>query len=97
MVDFMEDTLRITRWFLDPANRSEVMAIAGRVTKQPPERFDWAFTTKDYYHAPNMVPNLDALQRNVGLMKDLGFVKIDVDVKRHSDLSIIDEAAKRLK
>jgi sulfonate transport system substrate-binding protein len=97
MVDFMEDTLRITRWFLDPANRSEVMAIAGRVTKQPPERFDWPFTTKDYYHAPNMVPNLDALQRNVALMKDLGFVKIDVDVKRHSDLSIIDEAAKRLK
>jgi NitT/TauT family transport system substrate-binding protein len=97
MVDFMEDTLRITRWFLDPANRGEVMAIAGRVTKQPPERFDWPFTTKDYYHAPNMVPNLDALQRNVALMKDLGFVKIDVDVKRHSDLSIIDEAAKRLK
>jgi sulfonate transport system substrate-binding protein len=97
MVDFMEDTLRITRWFLDPANRSEVMAIAGRVTKQPPERFDWPFTTKDYYHAPNMVPNLEALQRNVALMKDLGFVKIDVDVKRHSDLSIIDEAAKRLK
>jgi sulfonate transport system substrate-binding protein len=97
MVDFMEDTLRITRWFLDPANRSEVMAIAGRVTKQPPERFDWPFTTKDYYHAPNMVPNLEALQRNVALMKDLGFVKIEVDVKRHSDLSIIDEAAKRLK
>jgi sulfonate transport system substrate-binding protein len=97
MVDFMEDTLRITRWYLDPANHSEVMAIAGRVTKQPPERFDWPFTTKDYYHAPNMVPNLDALQKNVALMKDLGFVKIDVDVKRYSDLSIIDEAAKRLK
>jgi NitT/TauT family transport system substrate-binding protein len=27
MVDFMQDTLRITRWFLDPANHSEVMAI----------------------------------------------------------------------
>jgi len=97
MVDFMEDTLRITRWYLDPANHSEVMAIAGRVTKQPPERFDWPFTTKDYYHAPDMAPNLDALQKNVALMKDLGFVKIDVDVKRYSDLSIIDEAAKRLK
>jgi len=97
MVDFMEDTLRITRWYLDPANHSEVMAIAGRVTKQPPERFDWPFTTKDYYHASNMVPNLDALQKNVALMKDLGFVKIDVDVKRYSDLSIIGEAAMRLK
>src|SRR5262249_2946434 len=39
MVDFMEDTLRILRWYLDPANRNEVMAICARLTKQPPERF----------------------------------------------------------
>jgi NitT/TauT family transport system substrate-binding protein len=31
MVDFMEDTLRITRWFLDRANHQDVMAIAGRL------------------------------------------------------------------
>src|SRR5258707_6071453 len=59
MVDFAEDTLRITRWFLDPANHGEVMAIAGRLTKQPPERFDWPFTKRDYYHARDMVPDLD--------------------------------------
>ena len=52
MVDFMEDTLRITRWYLDPANHKEVMEIAGRVTKQPPERFDWLFTKRDAYHDP---------------------------------------------
>jgi ABC-type nitrate/sulfonate/bicarbonate transport system substrate-binding protein len=97
MIDFMEDTLRITRWFLDPANRNEVMAIAGRVTKQPPERFDWAFTKRDYYHAPDMRPNLDALQKNVAMMKELGFVKIDIDVKKHADLSLIEAAAERLK
>src|SRR5205085_7802208 len=65
MTDFMEDTLRITRWFLDPANHSEVAAISARLTKQPPERFDWPFTKKDYYHAPGMKPDLAALQRNV--------------------------------
>jgi sulfonate transport system substrate-binding protein len=97
MVDFMADTLRITRWFLDPANRAEVMAISGRVTKQPPERFDWPFTKRDYYHAPDMRPNLDALQKNVAMMKELGFVKIDIDVKRYSDLSLIETAAARLK
>jgi len=97
MVDFIEDTLRITAWFLDPANRSEVMAIAGRVTKQPPERFDWAFTKRDYYHAPDMRPDLDALQRNVAMMKELGFVKIDIDMKKYSDLSLIEAAAARLK
>ena len=97
MTDFMEDMLRITRWYLDPANHKEVAEISGRLTKQPPERFDWPFTAKDYYHAPGMKPDLEALQRNVGLMKDLGFTKSDIDVKKHSDLSFITEAAARLK
>jgi sulfonate transport system substrate-binding protein len=97
MIDFAEDTLRITRWFLDPANHNEVMAIAGRVTKQPPERFDWPFTKRDYFRAPDMVPNLDALQKNVAMMKDLGFVTASVDVKKYADLSIFEAAAKRLK
>jgi NitT/TauT family transport system substrate-binding protein len=97
MTDFAEDTLRITRWFLDPANHNEMMAIAGRVTRQPPERFDWPFTKRDYYHAPDMVPNLDALQTNVAMMKDLGFVTTNVDVKKHADLGIFEAAAARLK
>src|SRR6202521_5826472 len=97
MVDFMEDTLRITRWYLDPANHTEMMAIAGRITKQPPDRFDWVFTNRDYYHDPNMLPNLEALQRNVAMMKDLGFVTLDVDVKEHADVSLVQEAAKRLR
>jgi sulfonate transport system substrate-binding protein len=97
MIDFAEDTLRITRWFLDPTNHNEVMAIAGRVTKQPPERFDWPFTKRDYFRAPDMVPNLDALQRNVAMMKDLGFVTTSVDVKKYADLSIFEAAAQRLK
>jgi sulfonate transport system substrate-binding protein len=97
MVDFMEDTLRITRWFLDPANHKEVMEIAGRVTKQPPERFDWLFTKRDAYHDPNMLPDLAALQKNVDMTRDLGFVKTTLDVKKHADLSIVEEAANRLK
>ena len=38
MVDFMEDSLRIVRWYLDPENHKAAMEIAGRVTKQPAER-----------------------------------------------------------
>ncbi|HEY1364204.1 MAG TPA: ABC transporter substrate-binding protein [Xanthobacteraceae bacterium] len=97
MIDFMEDTLRITRWFLDPANHAEMAAIAGRLTRQPAERFDWPFTRNDYYHAPDMMPDLDALQRNVALMRELGFVAGDTDVKKHADLSLIEAAAGRLK
>jgi len=97
MIDFMEDTLRITGWFLDPANHQEVVAIASRVTRQPAERFDWPFTSKDYYRAPQMRPNLDALQKNVVMITALGFVKTTIEVRKYSDLSIIEEAAKRLK
>jgi sulfonate transport system substrate-binding protein len=97
LVDFFEDTLIITRWYLDPKNHAETMEIAGRVTKRPPQAFDWLFTNKDCYHDPDMLPNLAALQKNVDLTQELGFVKGKVDVKANSDLSMIQEAAKRLK
>jgi sulfonate transport system substrate-binding protein len=73
------------------------MEIAGKVTKQPPERFTWLFTKQDYFRDPDMKPNLDALQSNVKMTKELGFVKADMDIKKYADLSIIEEAAKRLK
>jgi sulfonate transport system substrate-binding protein len=97
MVDFMEDTLRIVRWFLDPANQKAAAEIAAKVTKQPAERFSWVFTQEDYYRDPNMLPNLEALQKNLDMTTDLGFVKGKVDVAQHTDLSIVKEAAARLK
>jgi NitT/TauT family transport system substrate-binding protein len=97
VTDFMEDSLRIVRWYLDPANHKEVMDICARITRQPAERFTWVFTDKDNYRDPNMVPDLAALQRNVDLTRDLGFVKASFDVKKYADLSLVEEAAKRLR
>jgi len=97
MVDFMEDTLRIVRWYLDPANQKAAAEIASNVTKQPAERFGWLFTDKDYYRDANMLPNLEALQKNLDMTTDLGFVKGKVDLSTHVDLSIIKEAAARIK
>jgi sulfonate transport system substrate-binding protein len=98
MVDLMEDTLRIVRWYLDPANHDAAVEIAARLTKQPPERFaPWLFTVKDYYRDPNMRPNLEALQANIATQKQLGFLKSEFDVKKYADLSLVEEAAKRLK
>jgi|SRR5579862_2522668 len=97
MVDFMEDTLRIVHWYLDPANHEAAKQILGDLVKRPPDTFDWAFTHRDVYHDPDLMPNLDALQKNVDLTRELGFTKTSVDVKKYSDLSIVEEAAKRLK
>jgi NitT/TauT family transport system substrate-binding protein len=97
LVDFMEDTLRIVRWYIDPANHKAATEIAGNVTRQPPERFNWLFTKQDTYHDPNMVPDLAALQRNVDMTRDLGFARSAVDVSKLADLSIVEEAARRLR
>ena len=97
LVDFMEDMLRITRWYQDPKNHDEVAKIASNITKVPPERFGWLFSKQDTYRDPNLVPNLEALQKNVDVTRDLGLVKKQIDVKKHADVSIVTEAAKRLK
>ncbi len=97
MVDFMEDLLRVAHWYLDPKNHAEVAQIASKITKAPPERFGWLFTKADTYRDPNLVPNLEALQRNVDTTRDLGFVKKKIDITKYADLSLVKEAAKRLK
>jgi sulfonate transport system substrate-binding protein len=97
LVDMLEDSLRIIRFYLDPKNHAAVAEIAARVTKQPVDRFGWVFTKADYFRDPNMMPDLDALQRNVDTTKNLGFIHASIDVRAHADLSLIEEAAKRLK
>jgi ABC-type nitrate/sulfonate/bicarbonate transport system substrate-binding protein len=97
LVDFFEDTLRIVHWYLDPKNHEAAMQIFGNLVKRPPQTFSYVFTKKDTYHDPDMLPDLAALQKNVDLTHDLGFTKATFNVKDYSDLSIVEEAAKRLK
>jgi len=97
MVDFMEDMLRITRWYHDPKNKDEVAQIASRITKAPAAQFGWLFTKQDTYRNPDLLPNIEALQRNVDTTRDLGFVKKKIDISKYIDLSLVKEAAKRIK
>ena len=96
LVDFFEDVQRATRWYLDPRNHDEAVEIIAKFTKQPKTEFaDWVFTKDDYYHDPDARPNLKALQSNLKDQKALDFLKIDIDVTKYADLSLVDEAAKR--
>jgi NitT/TauT family transport system substrate-binding protein len=102
VVDFLEDVLRTERWYLDPANHKQAVEIAAKVGKQPPAFYDkWIYVKDgengDYYRDPNGIPNVDAIQKNVELQKDLGFAKDTIDVAKYTDLSYIREAAARLK
>jgi len=102
LVDFMEDSIRAVRWYLDPANHAEAVEIAARVSKRPAAAFDkWLFVKAgqqgDYFRDPDMKPDLAALQANIDLQHQLGLVKATIDVKKHSDLSIVQQAATRVK
>ena len=97
LVDFFEDMLALSRWFRAPSHRAEAIAIAARATKQPPERLDgYLFSTRDFYSDPKGRPDLDALQAGIDMMRALGFVKEGIAVRNYVELSLVDEAAKRL-
>jgi sulfonate transport system substrate-binding protein len=98
MLDFMEDSVRVVRWYLDPRNHDEAVQIAAKVTKLKPELFaGWLFTSKEYARSPDLLPDLAALQSNIDVQRDLGFLKGPLDVQRYADLSLVREAAQRLK
>jgi sulfonate transport system substrate-binding protein len=96
LVDFLTDVVRAIRWYTDPKNHAEAVAIVARLNKAPPERMEWAFGPRDQYRDPNGMPNLAALQSNLQEQKQVGLLTEDIDVKKYSDLSMVEEAAKRL-
>jgi sulfonate transport system substrate-binding protein len=97
MVDFLQDYIAALQFFGDPSHHDEAVRLASEVTKQKPELYSgWLFTDKDYFRDPQGLPNLDALQANVGLAKDMGFLHATIDVAKYSDLSLAKEAAQRL-
>jgi len=98
MVDFFEDEIREWHWYLDPKNRAAALKIVAEFNKKPASFYHAYIWTldKDLYHSPDDIPNVAALQANVKTQKEAGFLNIDVDAKAHSDLSVVEEAAKRV-
>jgi sulfonate transport system substrate-binding protein len=96
LVDFLEDVVSAIRWYTDPKNHEEAVAIVARLNKAPPARMAWAFGAKDQYRDPNGMPNLAALQNNLQKQKEVGFLNQDIDVKKYADVSMVEEAVKRL-
>jgi len=98
LVDFAEDMIRSVRWYTDPEHHAEAIQILSDFTKLSPDHFEsWAFTHKDEYRDPGGRPDLDSLQHALGILRTMDLLKSDIDIKKYADLSIIDEAGKRLK
>ena len=97
LVDFFEDMMAMSRWLRDPAHHAEAVALAAKLTKQPAETLDpFLFTANDSYVDPRLYPDLDSLQRNIGVMRALGFITGEVEVRNYAELGLVEEAARRL-
>jgi NitT/TauT family transport system substrate-binding protein len=97
LVDFFEDSIRAARWLTNPANREEALDITAEVTKLPKERLAFAFTSEDFYHSPDMRPEITLAQKEIDEFVSLGVVPKPVKLDpRYVDLSLIEEAKKRI-
>jgi NitT/TauT family transport system substrate-binding protein len=97
MTDFLEDYITGLSWFLDPKNHEEAVKLTADFSKLPRKLYeDFAFTKLDFYRSPTATPNIEALQKNIDLMHDLGVIKRKIDVKPYVDLSYLNAAKKRL-
>ncbi len=96
-VDFFEDYIRGVRWFLDPANHKEAVAICAEVTKLPEENLDYAFTKADFYHSPDAVPDIPLVQKEIDEAVELKVLPKPVKIAPdYVDLSLVQEAKQRL-
>jgi sulfonate transport system substrate-binding protein len=98
LVDLLEDYVAALRWYIDPANHKEAGQIVAGFLKRPPASFEgWLFTNRDFHRDRNGEPNLKALQDNVDKIRELGFIKAPLEVGKFADLSLVKEAAQRLR
>lgn len=96
LVDLIEDALRVTRWYEDPTNHQEAVAIIAHLTKRDPAAIDFVFTHRDGYRNPNGLCDLAGIQRDLDMESDLGLLKAKIDVTKYADLSLAQEASARL-
>ena len=97
MLDFMEDALRAAHFFTDNENRDEMLKIAAKVSGAPITRLGYVLTKQDAYRDPNMMPDLASLQRAIDVQQEVGLLKTKLDVQKYADLSLVKEAAARIK
>ena len=97
LVDMIEDNILARRWLYDPKNQDAAVKIISKVTKLPEEAFrGWVFTQKDTYRSMDASFDPVLLQKNMDDLAAIGLTPGTIDVKARSDLSMVEEAKKRL-
>lgn len=98
LVDLLEDYLRVVRFYTDPRHHAEAVKVAAAVTQLPEAALDpWLFTKRDYYRDRRGRPDLKVLQANIDLERREGFLRSALTIRNYVDLSLVAEAAGRLR
>jgi NitT/TauT family transport system substrate-binding protein len=98
LVDLFEDNIRMRRWMFDPKTRMDAVKMVSDLTKIGVAQYaDWVFTKRDYYYHPQALVDAERFQRNVDTLKAAGVLPVSIDVKPYIDMSIVREAAARIK
>lgn len=98
LVDFFEDHLRFRRWLANDANRDQALKILSDITKRPAKAYeDWAFTKKAYYYDPDAISDTQLLTKNIDDLKEMGILPAGLDVATYTDMSLVQDAKKRIK
>jgi sulfonate transport system substrate-binding protein len=97
IVDFLAGHMAGMRWFLDPRNRDEALAMTAAFTKQAPEALAYAFTKSDVYRSPDLVPVIPPVQKDIDLAYSMNMLPARIEVApRYVDLSLIADAKAQL-
>jgi sulfonate transport system substrate-binding protein len=98
LVDFLEDNIRMRRWMFDPKTRVDAIKQLSDTTKIPVAEYEeWVYTTNDYYYHPQALTDVQRLQHNVEVLKQAGVIANAINVTPYVDLSLVKEAAARVK
>ncbi|HWE72458.1 MAG TPA: ABC transporter substrate-binding protein [Stellaceae bacterium] len=95
IVDMLTDHMAAIRWFLDPANRNDALAITHDFTKQSLQSLDYAFTKDDVYRSPDLMPVIPPIQKDIDIAVSMKMLPASIDVSKYVDVSMVAEAAKR--
>jgi ABC-type nitrate/sulfonate/bicarbonate transport system substrate-binding protein len=96
VVDMIEDSIRARRWAASKEGHDEAVKIAAKITKRPVKQLTYAWTHQDNYYDPNAMVNVKRLQKNIDDLVKIHLLKHPIDISKHVDLSIAEEAAKRV-
>jgi NitT/TauT family transport system substrate-binding protein len=97
LVDMIEDNIRARAWLSDPKNHEAVLKILAKVTKIPEETYrGWVFTEKDTYRSKDASFDVALLQKNIDDLHKEGVIPGTIEVAKYADLSLVEEAKKRL-